>query len=81
MLQMAKASLHVKRHLTRREIGTIALALELLRRTPVDEIQADMRVEILGAEPIESDDAMAMLIRELFTARKVKVCRSKQPNA
>lgn len=81
MHEIKPAAVHVKRYLTRAEIATIALALELLRQTPADEIPAAGRVEIIGDEAIESDDAIAMLIRELCTARKVKVCRSKQKPA
>jgi hypothetical protein len=76
-LRMAKASVHVKRHLSERERSTIAVALELLARSPDGEA-LDEIVRAVGTEDaILSDAEMRSLLVELTTARKVKVCRSK----
>ena len=74
---MAAASVHVKRHLTPRERATIALALELLRATPVNHIDPDVYARFVDSDGIETDEAIGFLIDELLIARKVKVCRTK----
>lgn len=78
MLRMAKASLHVKRHLEPSERATIAAALEHFTIA----LSIEQQLELLApyhddAMPLSPDDARA-LAKEIITARKVKVCRSKQ---
>src|SRR5206468_1031924 len=78
MLEMAKASLHVKRHLQRRELTTLAVALEVLARAQasakLDEVRA-----LFGVDgELLSDQEMRSLAFELTRARKVKVCRTKR---
>lgn len=75
------ASLVVKRQLTRRELVTIAVALAQLRLTPAPQLSVDLYAQYVDADGIEPDVAIAALIEELLSARKVKVCRSKTSNA
>lgn len=79
MRRMAKASLHVKRHLSLRERSTIAVALELLARVPASADLMDVRLAVATDDVLLDDSEMRALAHELTTARKVKVCRSKQP--
>lgn len=76
-LRMAKASLHVKRHLTSRELGTIQVALDALLATPAPALTAECYALYVGDGGIISDDEIKALIYELSQARKVKICRSK----
>lgn len=75
---MAPASLHVARRLTRRELVTIAVALTQLRLTPAPQLDADLYTTYTDVDGIESDDEIAALVAELLSARKVKICRTKQ---
>lgn len=77
MLEMAKASLHVKRQLTKRERSTIAVALEVLARSKADTALQDARLAVAFDEVLLTDREIRALAHELTTARKVKVCRSK----
>lgn len=77
MLRMAKASVHVKRHLESRERATIAAALEHFTTALSIEQQLELLApyhdEAMPLSPAEAHE----LGREIITARKVKVCRSK----
>jgi hypothetical protein len=77
MPKFAKASLHVSRRLTGAERASIAVALELLARTPASEELDALRCEFCPAENLISDEAARALGAEMLVARKVKVCRSK----
>lgn len=79
MLKFAKASLHVTRHLTEREQQTIAVALEHLAQTPVSVQLDELRACFAAMGELISDNEMRALAYELSRARKVKVCRTKQP--
>lgn len=81
MRRMAKASLHVKRNLSPRERVTIAVALELLLQTPAPMLSSTTYAMYVDGDGIEPDEAIASLIHEFTTARKVKLCRSKQTPA
>lgn len=71
------ASVHIKRHLSDRERATIAAALAHFTRTLTIEEQIGELAPYAGDElPLAEDEALA-LGRELVSARKVKVCRSK----
>lgn len=77
MFQMAKASLHVKRHLSPRERNSIALGLALLANTRGSDHIDELRAAYTTDAGIDDDDALRALATEIITARKVKVCRSK----
>lgn len=79
MLEMAKASLHVKRQLTKRELCTIAVALEVLSRSKANAALQDARLAVALDEALLADQEIRALAHELTTARKVKLCRSKRP--
>lgn len=78
MLKLPSASVHVKRHLTVRELSTIAVALELLAQAPDGEKLEDIVVSVATDNALLSDEEMRALSFELTRARKVKVCRTKQ---
>lgn len=79
MLRMAKAQLHLKRTLDDAELATIAGALEYFATVPPIEQQLEAMAPYDDEQLPLCPDGMRALARELTTARKVKVCRSKQP--
>jgi hypothetical protein len=79
MLRMATATLHVKRHLTERELTTLGVALEWLARAPASPEIDELMTMFPTDAALISDADMKALAFELTRARKVKVCRSKVP--
>lgn len=78
MLRMAKASVHVKRHLLDAERANMCAALEYFDYALSFEQKLDVIAKYApDHEPLTAAEAAA-LIHEIKTARKVKVCRSKQ---
>jgi len=75
---MARASLHVKRHLQPRELATIAVALTYLRADDEPFPLEATVAQYCGDDGLLSDEAIDALVLELTTARKVKVCRTKR---
>jgi hypothetical protein len=74
---MARASVHVKRHLKPRELATIAVALEMLARADAGCSLDDARADLAVTDALLGDNEMRALAYELTRARKVKVCRTK----
>lgn len=84
MLPVSKlppASIHVKRHLSKRELRTIATALELLRVTPAGDLLDSIALHVDGDRELLEDDEIRLLAGELLRARKIKVCRTKSKQA
>lgn len=80
-LRMAKASMHVKRHLTARELSTLRVALEVLLETSVERLDQATFAAHAADDGIAGDAEIRALIHELSIARKVKVCRTKTVEA
>ncbi|HKW01177.1 MAG TPA: hypothetical protein VJN96_15235 [Vicinamibacterales bacterium] len=68
----------MKRHLSRRELVTIAMCLESLAQSPKQETYEDVMLGELDRDEWLSDDELLALALELRRARKVKVCRTKR---
>lgn len=81
MHKLAGASVHVKRHLSPLERSTIAVALELLARSPDSPELRDVVLSSGSVDALLTDAQMRALAFELTRARKVKVCRTKQAHA
>lgn len=81
MPDFAPASIHVKRHLSRRELSTIAVALHMLATFSHGHALDEVRALVDSDEGLMSNEAIVALASELIHARKVKVCRSKRSDA
>lgn len=81
MHRLAPASVHVKRQMSGRERMTIVAALSLFKRDVDFEQTISEFAHIFDGEEPLSPEEIEGLIREIVTARKVKVCRSKQRGA